>query len=70
METMNNEPKRLYRSNNRMLAGVCAGLAEYFNIDPTLVRAGYAVASVLCAGFPGLILYLILMIIMPQQNVG
>lgn len=70
METMNNEPKRLYRSNNRMLAGVCAGIAEYFNIDPTLVRAGYAVVSVLCAGFPGLILYLILMIVMPQQNVG
>ncbi len=70
METMNNEPKRLYRSSNRMLAGVCAGIAEYFNIDPTLVRAGYAVVSVLCAGFPGLILYLILMIVMPQQNVG
>lgn len=70
METMNNEPKRLYRSNNRMLAGVCAGIAEYFNIDPTLVRAVYAVVSVLCAGFPGLILYLILMIVMPQQNVG
>lgn len=67
---MNNEPKRLYRSNNRMLAGVCAGIAEYFNIDPTLVRAVYAVVSVLCAGFPGLILYLILMIVMPQQNVG
>lgn len=67
---MNNEPKRLYRSSNRMLAGVCAGIAEYFNIDPTLVRAGYAVVSVLCAGFPGLILYLILMIVMPQQNVG
>lgn len=70
METMNNEPKRLYRSSNRMLAGVCAGIAEYFNIDPTLVRAVYAVVSVLCAGFPGLILYLILMIVMPQQNVG
>ena len=67
METKNNEPKRLYRSNNRMLAGVCAGIAEYFDVDPTMVRAAYAVLAILCAGFPGLLLYLILMIIMPQR---
>lgn len=35
------EPKRLYRSNNGMIAGVCAGIADYFGWDPTLVRIGY-----------------------------
>jgi phage shock protein PspC (stress-responsive transcriptional regulator) len=36
---MDNQPKRLYRSNkNRMLAGICGGIAEYFNTDPTIVR--------------------------------
>ena len=58
--------KKLTRSTNKMLAGVCAGIAEYFEIDPTLVRVCYAALSVFCAGFPGLILYIILMLIMPQ----
>ena len=60
--------KKLVRSNNKMLAGVCAGIAEYFGIDPTLVRVIYAALSVFCAGFPGIILYIILMIIMPQSD--
>ena len=51
-----------------MLAGVCAGIAEYFGIDATLVRVLYAALSVFCAGFPGIILYIILMIIMPQSD--
>ncbi len=59
--------KRLTKSNNKMLAGVCAGIAEYFSIDPTVVRAAYAVLSVFSTGFPGLLLYLILMIIMPAN---
>lgn len=68
METYEN-PKRLYRSNNRMIGGVCAGIAEYFNMDPTVVRAAYAVLSFFCVGFPGLLLYLILLLIMPQKGV-
>ncbi len=62
------EPKKLTRSNDRMLAGVCAGIAEYFDIDPTLVRVCYAALSIFSAGFPGLLLYIILMIIMPQKE--
>jgi phage shock protein C len=62
------EPKKLTRSNDRMLAGVCAGIAEYFEIDPTLVRVCYAALSIFSAGFPGLLLYIILMIIMPQKE--
>lgn len=60
--------KKLVRSGNKMLAGVCAGIAEYFGIDATLVRVLYATLSVFCAGFPGIILYIILMIIMPQSD--
>jgi len=60
--------KQLKRSSNKMLAGVCAGIAEYFDVDPTLVRVAYAVLSCLCAGFPGLLLYIILAVLMPQDN--
>ncbi len=63
----NANPKRLYRSDNKMLCGVCAGIAEYFNIDPTIVRVGYVALSIFSAGFPGLLLYLILLLIMPQK---
>ncbi len=62
------ESKKLTRSNNKMVAGVCAGIAEYFEIDPTLVRVCYAALSIFSAGFPGLLLYIILMIIMPQKE--
>lgn len=58
--------KRLYRSRSeRMMAGVCGGLAEYFNIDPTIVRVVFIALSLL--GGPGLILYIILAIVVPEQ---
>ena len=53
-------------SHERMIAGVCGGLAEYFDLDPTLVRVGYVLLSVLSAGFPGLLVYIILAVIMPD----
>lgn len=62
------ESKKLTRSNNKMVAGVCAGIAEYFDIDPTLVRVCYAALSIFSAGFPGLLLYIILMLIMPRSD--
>ena len=43
MEVMNEQPKKLYRSRSRMLGGVCGGLAEYWNLDPTLIRVAVAV---------------------------
>ncbi|MBR3408305.1 MAG: PspC domain-containing protein [Paludibacteraceae bacterium] len=61
------EEKKLYRSENKMLGGVCAGIAEYFGVDPTVVRVAYAVLSVFSTGFPGLLLYIILLIIMPKK---
>lgn len=62
---MNN--RKLTRSNDRMIAGVCAGLAEYFGFDTTLVRVAYALLTVFTA-FSGVIVYLILMIIMPERR--
>lgn len=58
--------KKLYRSNDRMLGGVCAGLAEYADMDPTVVRLIYAALTVFTA-FSGVILYPILWIIMPEK---
>ncbi len=58
--------KKLRRSrNNQMIAGVCAGIAEYLNVDVTIVRVAYVLLSVLSVGFPGIIVYIILMFIMP-----
>jgi phage shock protein C len=61
--------KRLFRSNDKVIGGVCAGLANYFNLDPTLVRAGYLVLSILSVAFPGILVYIILWIIMPDSRV-
>lgn len=58
--------RKLTRSNNQMIAGVCAGIAEYVGWDITLVRVIYAILSVFSAGFPGLLLYIILWIVMPK----
>ena len=63
-----NMEKKLTKSTNKSLCGVCAGIAEYFNIDPTLVRVGYAVLSIFSAAFPGLLLYVILALIMPEKT--
>jgi phage shock protein C len=61
--------KRLYKSDdNKMLDGVCAGVAEYFDIDPTIVRVAYVLLSLMTGGFPGLIGYIILAIIIPRKS--
>jgi len=49
-----------------MIAGVCAGIAEYFGLDITLVRVVYVLLSIFSVGFPGLIVYLVLMFVMPD----
>lgn len=60
--------KKLTKSRNKSLAGVCAGIAEYFNLDPTLVRVAYVLISFCSTGFPGLLLYIILALIMPEKE--
>jgi phage shock protein C len=58
--------KRLFRSKtNRQIAGVCGGLAEYFNVDPTIVRVLFVIGTLL--GGPGLILYIILAVVVPDE---
>lgn len=59
--------KKLFRSSDRIFAGVCGGIAEYLDIDPTVIRVLYAVLSLFTVGFPGLLLYIILMILIPSQ---
>jgi phage shock protein C len=64
-----NSRKRLVRSiNDRKIAGVCAGVADYFELDPILVRVLWALA-VLCAG-TGFLLYIILWILVPEGYTG
>lgn len=58
--------KRLTRSHDRVLAGVCGGLAEYFELDPTLVRLGYVLLSIFSAGFPGILVYIICLLVIPN----
>ena len=58
--------KKLTRSANLMIAGVCAGIAEYFGWDPTLLRIVYILATFFTA-FAGVIIYIILWIIMPSK---
>lgn len=61
--------RKLRRSSNQMIAGVCAGIAEYFNTDPTLVRVAYVLLSILSVGFPGLLVYIILWLVMPPAEI-
>ena len=51
---------------NRMIAGVCGGLAEWLGWDPTLVRVLYVAVSILSAAFPGILVYIVLWVLMPE----
>lgn len=59
--------KKLVRSNNRVIAGVLGGIADYLEVDPTVVRVLYAVLTIFTA-FSGVILYPILWLIIPEDN--
>lgn len=59
---------RLTRSDNRVIAGVCGGLAEWLGWDVALVRLLYLLLSIFSAGFPGVLAYIILWILMPEEN--
>jgi phage shock protein C len=63
------QTRKLYRSRtDRKLAGVCGGLAQYFNADVTLIRVLFVVLALL--GGPGLVMYLVLWIIVPEEPQG
>ena len=66
-EPNNTGAKRLYRAHEgRVIAGVCAGLASYFGVDPTLVRLAFALVTVF-GGF-GVLLYLCAWIVIPEEG--
>ena len=59
--------KRLYRSNeSKVIAGVCSGIAEYFDLDPTLIRLAWALVCFL--GGSGILAYIIAAIIIPSES--
>jgi phage shock protein PspC (stress-responsive transcriptional regulator) len=58
--------QRLRRSRDKLIAGVCGGLAEWVGWDPSLVRLLYALVSILSAAFPGVLVYLVLWFVMPK----
>lgn len=59
----------LYRSTrDRMLGGVCGGIAQWLGWDPTLVRIAYVAVSICSSGFPGILVYLVLWIAMPESS--
>lgn len=66
---MSNDKKLTRSADNRWLAGVCGGLGEYFNIDPTLIRIIVVLATIIFGfGLGGLILYAVLWVLMPEAN--
>ena len=66
------DPKNPLRrsSNDRVIAGVCGGLAAWLGWDSTIVRVLYALVSLFSAAFPGMIVYLLLWIVMPEDGNG
>jgi phage shock protein C len=59
--------KRLYRSKyDRQIAGVCGGLAAYFNVEPTVVRVIFLIITFM--GGPGLLLYIVLALVVPEED--
>ncbi len=60
--------KKLTKSKDKKLGGVCGGLAEYFGMDATWMRLIWAILSICSVGFPGLILYFIFWLIMPEPD--
>ncbi|MCL2864186.1 MAG: PspC domain-containing protein [Lachnospiraceae bacterium] len=62
------DKKRVYRSaSNRMITGVCGGIAAYFNVDATIVRLGWALVTVFSAG-AGIIAYIAASVIIPDET--
>jgi phage shock protein C len=66
MET-EEKPKKLYRSRDRVLGGVLSGFAEYINADVSIIRIVYIIVSILSAAFPGILVYIICWVVIPEK---
>jgi len=62
------EAKKLTRSTNKVFGGVLAGIAEYFEMDATLIRICYTALTIFSAAFPGILLYIIMLLLMPKAD--
>jgi phage shock protein PspC (stress-responsive transcriptional regulator) len=68
---MSSTHRALRRSpDRRMIAGVIGGLAEFFGLDPTVLRVVYVIGSILSAAFPGILVYVLLWIVVPLGRPG
>lgn len=66
MHPVTSDRPRLRRSQDKLIAGVCGGLADWLGWDPTLVRLLYVLVSLASAAFPGVLVYLVLWFVMPR----
>ena len=62
--------QQLRKSKDKVLAGVCGGIAEWVGWDPTVVRVVYVIVSIASIAFPGMLVYLLLWLIMPAADSG
>ncbi|KUG19956.1 MAG: PspC domain-containing protein [Methanomicrobiaceae archaeon] len=61
--------KTLYRSKrDRIIAGVCGGLGDYLDVDPNVIRLLWVVITVFSGGFPGVILYIVAWVLIPEEG--
>jgi phage shock protein C len=67
-DDMSTRPPLRRSRRNRMIAGVVGGLADYFGLDPSLARIIYVLVSIFSAAFPGIIVYIVLWILIPQED--
>jgi len=61
------ETRKLYRSRNKTIGGVCQGLATYFKTDPVLIKLIFVFGALWSCGFPFILLYIVLWIITPKE---
>lgn len=69
MKNNSKDVKKMYISNtDKKISGVCGGIAEYFDIDSTVVRLAWIIITLISGVIPGLIAYILAIIIMPKQQ--
>ena len=61
--------RKFHRSRDHaVIAGVCGGLAKYLGLDPMWVRIGYVLVSIFTAAFPGMLVYIVMMFVVPRDD--
>jgi phage shock protein PspC (stress-responsive transcriptional regulator) len=59
--------KRLLLSTDKKISGVCGGIGDYYNLDPTLIRLGWIIMTVITGIVPGIIAYIVAAVIIPSE---